>query len=89
MRQGNDTGPSYRSAIYYTREQQLQIAQDTIANVNASEIWPGVVVTEVEPSLDFREAEPEYQDYLQRSPGGHTCHFLRPDRKLQTRNTAA
>jgi peptide-methionine (S)-S-oxide reductase len=76
-RQGNDMGASYRSAIYYVDEQQRQIALDTIADVNASRLWPGRVVTEVEPVGDFWEAEPEHQDYLERYPDGYTCHYPR------------
>ena len=78
-RQGNDVGPSYRSAIYYADENQRQVALQTIADVDASGSWPGKVVTELEPVGDFWEAEPEHQDYLQRLPGGYTCHFPRPD----------
>lgn len=78
-RQGNDIGPSYRSAIYYCSEDQKAEALHTIADVEASGLWPGKVVTEVEPVGDFWEAEPEHQDYLQRFPGGYTCHFPRPD----------
>lgn len=77
-RQGNDRGPSYRSAIYYASEEQKRIAEDTIADVDASGLWPGKVVTQVEPVGDFWEAEPEHQDYLQRYPTGYTCHFPRP-----------
>jgi peptide-methionine (S)-S-oxide reductase len=77
-RQGNDRGMSYRSAIYYTDDQQRQTALDTIADVDASGLWPGKVVTEVEPVGDFWEAEPEHQDYLERIPHGYTCHFVRP-----------
>jgi peptide-methionine (S)-S-oxide reductase len=76
--QGNDLGPSYRSAIYFVDEAQRAIAEDTIADVNASGIWPGPVVTEVEAVSDFWEAEPEHQDYLERIPNGYTCHFPRP-----------
>jgi peptide-methionine (S)-S-oxide reductase len=82
-RQGNDTGPSYRSAIYYTSDEQKRIAQKTIADVDASGFWPGKVVTEVEPAADFWEAEPEHQDYLERYPDGYTCHFVRPGWKLK------
>ena len=89
MRQGNDTGASYRSAIYFTSEQQKQIALDTIADVDASGLWPGKVVTELQPAGDFWEAEPEHQDYLQRQPNGYTCHFVRPGWKLPKRSTAA
>jgi peptide-methionine (S)-S-oxide reductase len=81
-RQGNDMGPSYRSAIYYTSEEQRRVAEHTIADVNASGLWPGKVVTEVEPAGDFWEAEPEHQDYLERYPDGYTCHYVRPDWKL-------
>lgn len=84
-RQGNDRGASYRSAIYTTSAEQRAIAQDTIADVDASGIWPGKVVTQVEPVGDFWEAEPEHQDYLERYPQGYTCHFLRPDWKLPRR----
>ncbi len=76
-RQGNDRGPSYRSAIFYTSEEQKQIALDTIEDVNASGLWPGKVVTEVKAAGDFWEAEAEHQDYLVRNPGGYTCHFPR------------
>ena len=78
-RQGNDVGMSYRSAIYYTSDDQREMALRTIADVNASGLWPGKVVTQVEPVSDFWEAEPEHQDYLQRIPNGYTCHFPRPD----------
>jgi peptide-methionine (S)-S-oxide reductase len=88
-RQGNDTGMSYRSAIYYTSPEQEKIAEDTIADVEASGLWPGKVVTEVEPAGDFWEAEPEHQDYLQHYPRGYTCHFARPGWKLPKRATAA
>ena len=87
-RQGNDFGPSYRSAIYYLDDDQQQVAQDTIADVNASGIWPGRVVTELEPAGDFWEAEPEHQDYLERFPNGYTCHFPRPDWVLPRRKPA-
>jgi peptide-methionine (S)-S-oxide reductase len=84
-RQGNDVGMSYRSAIYYCDEQQKQTALDTIADVEASGIWPGRVVTEVEPVGDFWEAEPEHQDYLERFPNGYTCHYPRPNWVLPKR----
>lgn len=84
-RQGNDIGLSYRSAIYYTTEDQKRIALDTIADVDASGIWPGKVVTEVEAAGPFWEAEPEHQDYLERLPEGYTCHFVRPDWVLPNR----
>ena len=77
-RQGNDIGASYRSAIYYVDDEQRRVAEDTIADVEASGLWPGKVVTEVEPAGPFWEAEPEHQDYLERYPNGYTCHFPRP-----------
>ncbi|MEM7596896.1 MAG: peptide-methionine (S)-S-oxide reductase MsrA [Pseudomonadota bacterium] len=87
-RQGNDIGMSYRSAIYYVDEDQKAVAEDTIADVTASGLWPGRVVTEVEPVGDFWEAEPEHQDYLQRIPNGYTCHFYRPNWVLPKRDAA-
>lgn len=84
-RQGNDRGTSYRSAIYYTSLEQKGIAEDTIADVDASGLWPGKVVTQVEAAGDFWEAEPEHQDYLQRYPTGYTCHFVRPGWKVPKR----
>jgi len=84
-RQGNDIGSSYRSAIFYTSEQQKATAEDTIADVDASGLWPGKVVTEVAPAGPFWEAEPEHQDYLERLPNGYTCHFIRPDWQLPKR----
>ncbi|WBH15886.1 peptide-methionine (S)-S-oxide reductase MsrA [Sphingomonas radiodurans] len=88
-RQGNDRGASYRSAIFYADDAQKAAAYDTIADVEASGLWPGKVVTEVSPLGDFWEAEPEHQDYLERIPHGYTCHFVRPDWKLPHRATAA
>jgi peptide-methionine (S)-S-oxide reductase len=88
-RQGNDTGMSYRSAIYYTTDEQKRVAEDTIADVDASGIWPGKVTTTVEPVGPFWEAEPEHQDYLERIPDGYTCHWVRPNWKLPRRQAAA
>ncbi|WP_112605817.1 peptide-methionine (S)-S-oxide reductase MsrA [Rhizobium sp. WW22] len=88
-RQGNDVGLSYRSAIFYTSEEQKQVALDTIADVDASGLWPGKVVTEVAPVGDFWQAEPEHQDYLERYPNGYTCHFVRPGWKLPRRQADA
>lgn len=88
-RQGNDIGTSYRSAIFYTSEAQKQTALDTIADVEASGLWPGKVVTTVDPAGPFWEAEPEHQDYLERIPNGYTCHFPRPNWKLPHRASAA
>ena len=84
-RQGNDCGESYRSAIYHTSDEQKRDAEDTIADVDASGLWPGRVVTEVAPAGPFWQAEPEHQDYLERIPHGYTCHFVRPDWKLPAR----
>ena len=84
-RQGNDVGTSYRSEIFYVDDEQRQVALDTIADVEASGLWPGKVVTEVSPAPDFWEAEPEHQDYLVHYPGGYTCHFPRPGWKLPKR----
>lgn len=84
-RQGNDVGLSYRSAIYFVDDAQREEALNTIADVEASGLWPGKVVTEVEPVGDFWEAEAEHQDYLQRLPNGYTCHFARPDWVLPKR----
>lgn len=84
-RQGNDVGLSYRSAIFYTSEEQKKTAENTIADVDASGLWPGKAVTEVAPAGPFWEAEPEHQDYLERYPEGYTCHFIRPDWKLPER----
>lgn len=88
-RQGNDIGVSYRSAIFYTSPEQKRVAEDTIADVNASGLWPGKVATEVAPAGDFWEAEPEHQDYLERIPNGYTCHFIRPDWKLPARQSTS
>ena len=87
-RQGNDIGMSYRSAIFYTSDEQKRVAEDTIADVEASRIWPGKVVTEVTPAGPFWEAEPEHQDYLERIPDGYTCHFVRPNWVLPKRGAA-
>jgi peptide-methionine (S)-S-oxide reductase len=86
-RQGNDYGASYRSAIFYTNDEQRRIAEDTIADVEASGLWPGKVVTEVVPAGDFWEAEPEHQDYLLKYPDGYTCHFIRPGWVLPVRKS--
>ncbi|GAB3149630.1 peptide-methionine (S)-S-oxide reductase MsrA [Amycolatopsis sp. NPDC004378] len=88
-RQGNDIGMSYRSAIFFENDDQKKVAEDTIADVDASGLWPGKVVTEVSPVGDFWEAEPEHQDYLQRIPNGYTCHFVRPGWKLPKREKTA
>ncbi|MBE2276658.1 MAG: peptide-methionine (S)-S-oxide reductase MsrA [Rhodobacteraceae bacterium] len=87
-RQGNDRGPSYRSGIYYLDDAQKRIAEETIADVDASGLWPGPVVTEVKPAGDFWEAEPEHQDYLVRHPDGYTCHFPRRGWVLPRRSAA-
>ncbi len=85
-RQGNDMGLSYRSAIYFLNDDQKAVAIDTIADVEASGLWPGKVVTEVEPAGEFWEAEPEHQDYLEKFPGGYTCHFPRPQWQIPRQN---
>ncbi len=88
-RQGNDIGTSYRSAIFYTDDEQRRVAEETIADVQGSGRWPGKVVTEVTPAGAFWEAEPEHQDYLERYPDGYTCHFVRPDWVLPQKAPAA
>ena len=88
-RQGNDLGSSYRSEIFYTTDEQRTIAEDTIADVDASGLWPGKAVTEISEAVPFWVAEAEHQDYLQRYPNGYTCHFPRPGWKLPHRETAA
>jgi len=88
-RQGNDVGTSYRSAIFYETPEQLAVAEDTIADVDASGLWPGKVVTEVSPAGAFWEAEPEHQDYLERYPNGYTCHYVRPGWTLPRRSQDA
>ena len=88
-RQGNDRGVSYRSAIFYIGDEQRRIAEDTVADVNASGLWPGSVVTEITPVGPFWEAEPEHQDYLERYPNGYTCHFPRPDWVLPRRSESS
>ena len=87
-RQGNDVGTAYRSAIFYTSEEQKAVALDTIADVNASGLWPGKVVTELSPTGPFWQAEPEHQDYLEHYPNGYTCHFVRPGWVLPKRASA-
>jgi peptide-methionine (S)-S-oxide reductase len=87
-RQGNDVGLSYRSVIFYFNDEQKRVAEDTIADVDASGLWPGKVVTEVVPAGPFWEAEPEHQDYLEKYPNGYTCHFPRPNWKLPHRASA-
>jgi peptide-methionine (S)-S-oxide reductase len=88
-RQGNDLGTSYRSAIFYATEEQKRIAQETIADVDTSGLWPGKVVTEIMPAAEFWEAEPEHQDYLEHYPNGYTCHYIRPDWSLPDRRVEA
>jgi len=84
-RQGNDVGLSYRSAIFYLNEEQRDVAEDTVADVDASGLWPGKAVTEIAPAGPFWQAEPEHQDYLEQVPNGYTCHFIRPNWKLPKR----
>jgi len=87
-RQGNDRGTSYRSEIFYTTDEQREIALDTIRDVDATNLWPGKVVTEVSKATEFWKAEPEHQDYLERNPGGYTCHFARAGWVLPARTEA-
>ena len=87
-RQGNDRGTGYRSMILYATPEQKAIAEDTIADVDASGLWPGRVVTAVAPAGPFWRAEPEHQDYLERYPNGYTCHYVRPNWKLPRRAAA-
>lgn len=82
-RQGNDRGASYRSAIFYRNDEQKNTAETLIKEIDASKIWPGPVVTEVAPASDFWSAEEYHQDYLQKHPGGYTCHYVRPEWKLK------
>ena len=84
-RQGNDRGTSYRSGIYYLSDEQKRMAEQTVADVDASGLWPGKAVTEIVPAGPFWQAEPEHQDYLERNPSGYTCHFVRPGWKLPVR----
>ena len=84
-RQGNDVGMSYRSALFYLNDEQKQVVEDTVADADASGLWPDKVVTEIVPAGPFWEAEPEHQDYLEHYPNGYTCHFIRPDWKLPKR----
>lgn len=81
-RQGNDVGTSYRSAIFFENDTQRETANELIAEMEASGVWPGKIVTEVVPAEDFWDAEEEHQDYLQKYPYGYTCHFERPEWKL-------
>lgn len=81
-RQGNDIGVSYRSAIFFLNEEQKAVAERLIQEMDASGVWPGKIVTEVVPAGDFWDAEEEHQAYLQKNPYGYTCHFERPEWKL-------
>ncbi len=80
--QGNDIGPSYRSAIFYLSEEQKAAAADTVVEIDASGLWPGTVITQIVPAREFWEAEPEHQGYLERNPDGYSCHFVRQEWKL-------
>ncbi len=88
-RQGNDQGTSYRSAIFYTSEEQRRVARETIADIEASGLWPAKVVTEVTPAAAFWEAEPEHRNYLEHNPNGYTCHFVRRNWKLPDRTQSS
>lgn len=87
--QGNDIGTSYRSAIFYLNDEQKRVAEETIADVDASGLWPGKVVTEVTAAGPFWQAEDEHQDYLQTYPNGYNCHYVRPGWKLPHRNSVS
>jgi methionine-S-sulfoxide reductase len=76
-RQGNDVGPEYRSAIFFTSEAQHVTAEAVKARVAASGRWKKPIVTEIVAAGEFARAEPFHQDYLQNKPDGYTCHFLR------------
>jgi len=82
-RQGNDIGLSYRSAIFYLSDEQKETARTLIAEMTASHLWPGPIVTEIVPASAFWNAEEEHQNYLQKHPYGYTCHFIRPDWELK------
>ena len=84
-RQGDDVGTDYRSAIFYTNETQRRVAEATVDDVDDSGLWPGKVVTQIAPALEFWEAEAKDQFYLQRHPDGETCHFPRTEWKLPRR----
>jgi peptide-methionine (S)-S-oxide reductase len=92
-RQGNDIGSSYRSAIFPVTPAQEKVARETIADVDASGLWPGKAVTTIEEAGPFWQAEPEHQDYLRKYPDGYTCHFPRPGwvlpRRKQESTTAS
>jgi peptide-methionine (S)-S-oxide reductase len=81
-RQGNDVGASYRSAIFYLDETQKKTAMQLINELNASQKWPGHIVTEVTAASEFYTAEGYHQDYLMQHPNGYTCHFIRPNWKV-------
>lgn len=76
-RQGNDRGTQYRSAIFYKSPEQKEVAERVIVEVDRSKKWKNPVVTTVIPASEFYPAEDYHQDYLQKNPGGYTCHFLR------------
>ncbi len=76
-RQGNDAGSQYRSAIFYTDETQRRIAEEVKAEIDRSGKWGAPIVTEIVPAGQFYPAEAYHQDYLEKNPGGYTCHYLR------------
>ncbi len=81
-RQGNDRGTQYRSAIFYADDDQKRAAEKVMSLVNASGKWPGKLATQLVPAETFYDAEHFHQDYLEKNPGGYTCHFIRPNWKL-------
>jgi methionine-S-sulfoxide reductase len=76
-RQGNDIGTQYRSAIFYSDEEQHQAALRVKEKIQKSGKWKKDIVTEIVKASDFYPAEEYHQDYLQKNPGGYTCHYLR------------
>lgn len=78
-RQGNDIGSQYRSAIFFSNDEQRRIAEETIKTLDTSGKWPAKIVTEVVPAQTFWLAEDFHQDYLQKHPDGYTCHWIRPN----------
>lgn len=76
-RQGNDRGTQYRSAIFYLSDEQKQSAEAITKKVDQSGLWPNPIVTQIEAAGPFTPAEGYHQDYLEKNPGGYTCHFMR------------
>jgi len=85
-RQGNDVGSQYRSAIFYLDEIQKSDAEAVISDIDKSGVWPDKVVTQIVKAGAFWRAEEGHQDYLEKYPDGYTCHFIRPNWKLNNNN---